>query len=105
VQVLTLDSLPPPGPDTLKIDVEGAELAVLRGATRILAEARPKIICEVSRHNVDAANEILHDYTLFDGDTGEPATTATWNTVAIPRARPEKTQTRAFAHEVTPCKP
>jgi len=86
VQVLTLDSLSPPLPDVLKIDVEGTELAVLRGAARILAEARPSVICEVSAHNVDAATALLDDYMLFDGETGEPAATAMWNTVAIPHA-------------------
>jgi len=90
VQVLTLDSLPPPGPDVLKIDVEGAEVSVLRGASRILAEARPTVICEVSSHNVDAATALLRDYALFDGETGKSTATATWTTVAIPRARARK---------------
>jgi len=85
VQVLALDSLPEPPPDVLKIDVEGDELAVLRGTTRILAEARPRVICEVSRHNQEAATALLHDYALFDGDTGERVASAVWNTVAIPQ--------------------
>jgi FkbM family methyltransferase len=34
-------------PDLVKIDVEGAELAVLRGACRMLREARPVILVEV----------------------------------------------------------
>jgi FkbM family methyltransferase len=105
VQVLTLDSLTPPLPDALKIDVECAELAVLRGATRILAEARPRVICEVSGHNADIATALLHDYKLFDGDAGEPVTTATWNTVAIPRAGSERTQTPVYAQEMISCKP
>lgn len=104
VQVLTLDSLPPPPPDVLKIDVEGAELAVLRGATRILAEARPRVICEVSRHNEKVVTALLRDYALFDGDTGEAVTSAPWNTVAIPHARSEKTQALVFAEELTQCK-
>jgi len=49
--------------DVLKIDVEGSELAVLRGATRTLTELRPRIIIEVnettSRAGGYAATEIL----------------------------------------------
>jgi FkbM family methyltransferase len=33
-------------PDVVKIDVEGAELAVLRGARRVLAESRPLLVFE-----------------------------------------------------------
>jgi FkbM family methyltransferase len=34
-------------PDVMKIDVEGGEEAVLAGAARVLAEARPIVFCEV----------------------------------------------------------
>ncbi len=48
-----LRSAPPP--DVLKCDVEGAELEVFRGGTRLLARHRPKVICEVhSPENLDA---------------------------------------------------
>jgi FkbM family methyltransferase len=33
----------------IKVDVEGAELFVLRGATRILREQQPTVICEIGR--------------------------------------------------------
>lgn len=33
--------------DVMKLDVEGGELDVFRGATRVLTEMRPMIICEV----------------------------------------------------------
>jgi FkbM family methyltransferase len=36
-----------PAPDVVKIDVEGAEIAVLDGMARTLAEHRPAIICEL----------------------------------------------------------
>ena len=51
VPVIALDeeisagALPPP--DVVKIDVEGAEIAVLEGMARTLAEHRPAIICEL----------------------------------------------------------
>ena len=34
-------------PDVVKIDVEGAESEVLRGAERVFAESRPQLLCEV----------------------------------------------------------
>ncbi len=34
-------------PDLIKIDVEGGERMVLQGARRVLAEVRPKLLCEV----------------------------------------------------------
>jgi FkbM family methyltransferase len=51
VPVIALDeeisagALPPP--DVVKIDVEGAEIAVLEGMARTLAEHSPAIICEL----------------------------------------------------------
>ena len=36
-----------PPPDSLKCDVEGAEVEVIRGAQRLLKEKRPGIICEM----------------------------------------------------------
>jgi hypothetical protein len=35
-----------PGPDFIKIDVEGAESAVLSGASRLLRESRPNLVIE-----------------------------------------------------------
>ncbi len=36
-----------PPPNFIKIDVEGAELEVLKGATRLLSELRPVVLCEL----------------------------------------------------------
>jgi len=48
IKTVSLDSfLQVTDVDVIKIDVEGAELEVLRGMKKILAEGRPKIICEV----------------------------------------------------------
>lgn len=55
VRTLTLDSIPEPGPVCfIKVDAEGHELAILRGAARILARDRPTIMAEVEcRHGID----------------------------------------------------
>lgn len=52
-----LDELPPP--TFVKIDVEGAELSVLRGATRLLSEVRPTVYIEVDGSNEQACRAIL----------------------------------------------
>lgn len=43
-------------PDLIKIDVEGAESAVLHGCERIFVRKRPLLICEV--HHEDASREV-----------------------------------------------
>ena len=42
-------------PGLLKIDVEGAELEVLRGASRLLAERHPHVVLETHGREVEAA--------------------------------------------------
>jgi FkbM family methyltransferase len=90
VPTVTLDWLAArfPPPDVLKIDVEGAELAVLAGGTQLLTGS-PAVICEVSEQNAAAVSGILagHGYTLYDGDRGPgervPVLAAPFNTLAI----------------------
>jgi len=86
VKVVTLDSLGQAPPNVLKIDVETGELAVLRGAARLLAQSLPVVICEVAKENVSAVTACLRGYTLFDAERGKPVNTAVWNTVAVPTA-------------------
>lgn len=71
VQVLALDDLetfsdlpaPPKGRVALvKIDVEGAEFAVLQGARRFLREHRPIIVIESSASPEDVLVELPPDY-------------------------------------------
>lgn len=91
-----LDTFKPP--TLVKIDVEGAELGCLRGATVLLAEVRPRILCEVGRDAAAAVGELLgrHGYQLFDAAaaSGErrPLDSPAWNTLALPvlLARPEE---------------
>ena len=55
VQGITLDEYvyghENPPPDFMKIDVEAAEASVIRGASRLLAEKRPKMLIEVHGPN------------------------------------------------------
>jgi FkbM family methyltransferase len=46
IKMCSLDSLELPGCDLLKVDVEGFELAVLRGAKKLIANYRPIVIME-----------------------------------------------------------
>ncbi|HWT01934.1 MAG TPA: FkbM family methyltransferase [Pyrinomonadaceae bacterium] len=87
VETATLDSLldSHPAPDVLKIDVEGAEAEVLRGASKVLA-LRPRILIEVAESRADEVTRILraYRYELFDAGTHEPVGRAVWNTLALP---------------------
>ncbi len=67
-------------PALIKVDVEGAEAEVLRGAGRILAEVRPLIICEI--HGERAHREVLE---LLDGYSVEELE-GRWRIVARPKA-------------------
>lgn len=74
VPVLTLDTLlrERPKPALVKIDVEGAELAVLQGAKVLLTEARPTILIEVGNTTWNDVIVRLKDanYRVFDYETG-----------------------------------
>ena len=91
VPTVTLDWLAArfPAPDVIKIDVEGAELAVLAGGTEVLGH-NPTLICEVFEQNATAVADILsgHGYILYDGDQlvpeRVPTSAAPFNTLAIP---------------------
>jgi FkbM family methyltransferase len=66
---LTLDFLLEhfPGPSVLKIDAETHEANILKGAEKLLKEARPTIWCEVSAENSDEVTKLLHEakYQLY----------------------------------------
>lgn len=92
VRAVTLDALLDgwPRPDVLKIDVEGAEASVLRGARRLLHEVRPRILCEVSQANRDEVSAAFHRaaYAMYDAvraeGRGERIERCAWNTIALP---------------------
>ena len=68
-----------PAPKVLKIDVEGAEDRVLKGASQLLSTYHPRILTEVHQKNATTIGEILrsHGYTMFD------ATVAPWRRVPL----------------------
>jgi len=79
-----------PAPDLVKIDIEGAEVAALRGASTLLSTHRPTIICELHGTN-DAVCELLesHGYSLRSIETPEIEPRASkWDVhvLATPRA-------------------
>lgn len=79
-----------PTPDIIKIDVEGAELAVLEGGLDLLEAKRPVIICEVASESSRQVTALLRSkkYSIFDGDRAArervELDAAPWNTLAIP---------------------
>lgn len=92
VPTVTLDSLGEvwKKPDFIKIDVEGAESLVLRGAGGILSTARPKIYIEVSEECVEEVDVILkdYDYDLFKlslSGNDRPIDKPDFYTIAVPR--------------------
>lgn len=85
VTTVTLDGLADqfPLPSVLKIDVEGAEAAVLAGASRVL-QRRPDLLLEVRPGNEDDVARHLepHGYRYVDAETGKPSGHPTFNTLA-----------------------
>lgn len=70
IPMLTLDYLSEKlkKPDFIKIDVEGAELLVLKGGAKLLNDIKPTIYCEVGNN---VAKEVLslmqqHGYEIYD---------------------------------------
>jgi FkbM family methyltransferase len=75
-------------PTLVKLDVEGAELIALRGASRLLAEIRPTLILEVDSGLWDETTALLEDagYRLFDPDNPDRAVVAPlFNVLARPQ--------------------
>ncbi|MGO8757078.1 MAG: FkbM family methyltransferase [Terracidiphilus sp.] len=79
-----------PPPDVLKIDVEGAELYVFRGAARLLKAKRPVVLFESQGGNWGEISRGLWDlgYTLYNCDLPpaerKPLASPVFNTLALP---------------------
>lgn len=90
VAIVTLDDLlaNSPTPDIVKIDVERAELAVLQGASHLLGNVKPVLICECGRPRWNTMATILKSfgYRLYDADVAAriEIDSFAFNTLAIP---------------------
>jgi FkbM family methyltransferase len=79
-----------PAPSFVKIDVEGAEALILKGAERFLSLARPLLLIEVAGQNSNEVSETLlrHGYALYDaevlGSELRRVEKCPWNTLALP---------------------
>jgi hypothetical protein len=71
-------------PGLIKIDVEGVDLAVLRGAARLLAEASPVLLFESFGHK-EGCQRLLatYNYSCFDSDRCGPVSGETTNFLAL----------------------
>ena len=89
VPTLSLDTLLEslPAPDFVKIDVEGAELAVLKGAARLLREVRPKVYIEVDESLAEEVYALFagHGYAAVDPTGSRPLERCIENTLFVPR--------------------
>jgi FkbM family methyltransferase len=84
----TLDELVASGgcrrPDIVKIDVEGAELDVLAGMQRLLADVRPIVICEMHGKNEEfVAAMVAAGYRVSNLDSPEPIASGDPNAHAL----------------------
>jgi FkbM family methyltransferase len=60
-------------PALIKIDAEGAEAAILRGAQRVLTESRPIVICELLTDSAGSETEkaLPRDYRFYHIDENQ----------------------------------
>jgi len=93
VVAITLDLMSQfyPAPNVLKIDVEGAELEVLKGGISLLERSRPILICEVMNQSTALqVGHLLHGlgYQMFNADLAAdvrvPLNQPFYNTLATP---------------------
>lgn len=82
-------------PDIIKIDVEGAEVSVLRGATKMLLSNRPMVICSLHPDWLPGLGDSLENffdlvdeigYEAFDFDGRKRHTAGLEEILLLPRA-------------------
>lgn len=95
VPTVRLDDLRRPGRAVVKVDVEGAEAQVLRGATQLLTDGAALVI-EVSLDGGPAASDVLRTagYQLLDARTLRPADGSSSDCLALPAGFPAGTLDR-----------
>lgn len=108
-QTITLDEFTAArnlSPDWLKIDVDGHECEVLRGAIRLLQEERPKLLLEICNYTLESRGEDLHQlmeilwtagYEVRNLNLKALPTGARWAQKLIPKMG--ATNILAFHHE------
>jgi len=89
VELVRLDDFEegePPG--LIKIDVEGAEVGVLKGAAKMLEEAAPLLLFESFEHKEECGAVLAgHGYSLFDADRCCAVSDKTTNFLALVRGK------------------
>ncbi len=89
VRVTTVDSEIASGtapPSFVKIDVEGHELAVLKGATNMLTRWHPAMVIEVTQNQREVGDLLeSHGYRLLDAETGSSIADPVFATAAVHR--------------------
>lgn len=80
--MVSTDQVPPP--DLIKIDVEGAEVDVLRGGWRTISNRRPIIFLEVHSHALGASCRALLDSLGYSWQALEPGPQYPQHVLAIP---------------------
>ena len=84
VATISLDDVDGPPPALVKIDVEGAELEVLAGMTRLLRVQRPVVVCEMHGLNAEfCAVMQAAGYDVANLDGPEPVPDAGVNVHAL----------------------
>jgi FkbM family methyltransferase len=84
VRTVALDDVDRAPPAVVKIDVEGAELDVVAGMTRLLREDRPLVVCEMHGRNAEfCAAMRAAGYAVSNLDGPEPVEEAGANVHAL----------------------
>ena len=69
-EVVRIDDVVPESDSVslMKLDIEGAELAALRGASGVIERCRPVIVCEINPWFLEGLGLTVHDVlSFFDG--------------------------------------
>ena len=88
VSTIALDDLDEPPPTVVKIDVEGAELDVIAGMTRLLRDVRPIVVCEMHGRNAEfcaAMDDAGYDVSNLDGPEPVPEAHGNVHALCTPR--------------------
>jgi FkbM family methyltransferase len=110
-ETLDAEALASGPPDVVKLDIEGGEYEVLCGGSRVLREARPLVISELSawaddgaygKTRAELAIELFKDqnYLILDLDSGLEVNASgarAWMVMCLPRERLQEARYAKFA--------